>query len=359
MPLLAAATKLMDTDELRPAARKALGDFVRDIARWRSLLTTMAPAELTGLILDESGYTAMWKADPAPDAAGRLENLKELLRAIEAFDSIAGFLEHIALVMDAASENAEDMVTIMTLHAAKGLEYNTVFLPGWEEGLFPHQKALDETGPAGLEEERRLAYVGITRAKKSLTICHAANRRVHGQWQQNAPSRFLDELPPQLLERRQSFNSGQGGQAGQLSGYRGSGGSGGWGRSSYGGGGGGGNSGGGWGRGGSTGRSGAGAAGKPSAEPQSYARQLLIQNRDNTYTTPQPPPMRRVASANAVSGTISGTISGSVNGIGIGSRVRHKMFGDGTITAVDGTKLEVRFDRIGHKKVMASFVTTI
>jgi DNA helicase-2/ATP-dependent DNA helicase PcrA len=297
----------------------------------------------------------MWKADPAPDAAGRLENLKELLRAIEAFDSIAGFLEHIALVMDAASENAEDMVTIMTLHAAKGLEYNTVFLPGWEEGLFPHQKALDETGPAGLEEERRLAYVGITRAKKSLTICHAANRRVHGQWQQNAPSRFLDELPPQLLERRQSFNGGQGGQAGQLSGYRGGGGSGGWGRSSYGGG----NSGGGWGRGGSTGRSGAGAAGKPSAEPQSYARQLLIQNRDNTYTPPQPPPMRRVASANAVSGTISGTISGSVNGIGIGSRVRHKMFGDGTITAVDGTKLEVRFDRIGHKKVMASFVTTI
>ena len=359
MPLLAAATKLMDTDELRPAARKALGDFVRDIARWRSLLTTIPPAELTGLILDESGYTAMWKADPAPDAAGRLENLKELLRAIEAFDSIAGFLEHIALVMDAASENAEDMVTIMTLHAAKGLEYNTVFLPGWEEGLFPHQKALDETGPAGLEEERRLAYVGITRAKKSLTICHAANRRVHGQWQQNAPSRFLDELPPQLLERRQSFNGGQGGQAGQLSGYRGSGGSGGWGRSSYGGGGGGGNSGGGWGRGGSTGRSGAGAAGKPSAEPQSYARQLLIQNRDNTYTPPQPPPMRRVASANAVSGTISGTISGSVNGIGIGSRVRHKMFGDGTITAVDGTKLEVRFDRIGHKKVMASFVTTI
>jgi DNA helicase-2/ATP-dependent DNA helicase PcrA len=240
-----------------PPPAKLLGDFVRDIARWRSLLTTMPPAELTGLILDESGYTAMWKADPAPDAAGRLENLKELLRAVEAFDSIAGFLEHIALVMDAASENAEDMVTIMTLHAAKGLEYNIVFLPGWEEGLFPHQKALDETGPAGLEEERRLAYVGITRAK-ILTISHAANRRVHGQWQQNAPSRFLDELPPQLLERRQSFQGGQGG-GGQLSGYRGGGGSGGWGgRSSYGGGGGNSGGSGGWGRGGGSGRSGAG-----------------------------------------------------------------------------------------------------
>ena len=151
-------------------------------------------------MLDESGYTEMWQKDRSADAAGRLENLKELVRSMEDFENLQGFLEHISLVMDNEKAAAEDAVSIMTLHSAKGLEFDTVFLPGWEEGVFPNQRTLDETGRAGLEEERRLAHVGITRARRRAKIYFATNRRMHGLWQTNIPSRFLDELPEDNVE---------------------------------------------------------------------------------------------------------------------------------------------------------------
>jgi DNA helicase-2/ATP-dependent DNA helicase PcrA len=196
IPMLAAAGELVLTDDLKPKVRTSLRGLSDNFARWRDLLASMNHVELAGLILEESGYTDMWKQDRSADAEGRLENLKELLRSMEDYDSLPAFLEHIALVMDQEAESEVDKVNIMTLHAAKGLEFDTVFLPGWEEGLFPHQRALDEGGRAGLEEERRLAYVGITRARKKASIWFATNRRVHGTWQSSIPSRFLDELPP-------------------------------------------------------------------------------------------------------------------------------------------------------------------
>jgi DNA helicase-2/ATP-dependent DNA helicase PcrA len=152
-------------------------------------------------MLDESGYTDMWKQDKSPEAPGRLENLKELVRALSEFETLAGFLDHVSLVME-NEENAEgDRLTLMTLHAAKGLEFDTVFLPGWEEGLFPSQRTMDENGAKGLEEERRLAYVGLTRARKRAIVSHAANRRIYANWQSSIPSRFIEELPDALVER--------------------------------------------------------------------------------------------------------------------------------------------------------------
>ncbi len=190
-----AAQILIGTDEVKAAARRSLGGFFTDLARWRSLADTMAHPELAAQVLDESGYTAMWQADKSPDAPGRLENLKELVVAMAEFDSLAGFLEHVSLVMENTADTAGEMVSLMTLHGAKGLEFDNVFLPGWEEGLFPHQRAMDEGGLKGLEEERRLAYVGLTRARRRAYVSYAANRRVHGQWQTALPSRFIAELP--------------------------------------------------------------------------------------------------------------------------------------------------------------------
>ena len=160
----------------------------------------MPHTELAEIVLDETGYTEMWQKDKRADAAGRLENLKELVRSMQDFENLAGFLEHISLVMDRDSAEGEQAVNIMTLHSAKGLEFDTVFLPGWEEGLFPHQRSLDESGRAGLEEERRLAHVGLTRARKRAKIYFATNRRIHGMWTSTMPSRFLDELPEAHVE---------------------------------------------------------------------------------------------------------------------------------------------------------------
>ena len=215
IPMLAAAADIVETDELKPKARKALFDVVADFRRWQTLLETMPHTELAEQVLDESGYTAMWQNDKSAEAPGRLENLKELVRSMEAFESMRSFLEHVSLVMD-TEQNAEmDAVSIMTLHSAKGLEFETVFLPGWEEGLFPHQRALDEGGRSGLEEERRLAYVGLTRAKRRCHIWFVSNRRIHGLWQSTLPSRFLDELPEshvEVAEVEQSYGGyGRGG----------------------------------------------------------------------------------------------------------------------------------------------------
>ncbi len=160
-----------------------------------SLAETLSHPELAAQLLDESGYTAMWQADKSPDAPGRLENLKELVAAMAEFENLAGFLDHVSLVMENTADTSGEMVSLMTLHGAKGLEFDIVFLPGWEEGLFPHQRAMDESGLKGLEEERRLAYVGLTRARRRAYVSYAANRRIHGQWQSALPSRFIAELP--------------------------------------------------------------------------------------------------------------------------------------------------------------------
>ncbi|NFV81835.1 ATP-dependent helicase [Magnetospirillum aberrantis] len=202
LSLFEAARLVVETDEMKPKPRKALAGFCDDMLRWRERMATLSHGELAQVVLDESGYTTMWQNDKSPEAPGRLENLKELVRALADFDSLQGFLEHVALVMENDERSDVDKVTIMTLHGAKGLEFDSVFLPGWEEGVFPHQRAMDEGGNPGLEEERRLAYVGLTRARRRVLVTFAANRRIYNQWQAALPSRFLEELPDSHVERQ-------------------------------------------------------------------------------------------------------------------------------------------------------------
>ncbi len=201
IPLAAAAAQLIDQGGLRGKPREAVGDLLRGFIRWRDLLAREGHVITLATLLDESGYMRMWQQDKSAEAPGRLDNLKELVRALAEFDTLAGFLDHVSLVME-NEENAEgDRVSLMTLHAAKGLEFDTVFLPGWEEGLFPSQRTMDESGAKGLEEERRLAYVGLTRARRRAIISHAANRRIYANWQSSIPSRFIAELPDAQVER--------------------------------------------------------------------------------------------------------------------------------------------------------------
>ncbi|WP_456664075.1 ATP-dependent helicase [Bradyrhizobium sp. LB13.1] len=204
IPLFEAARAVVETDELKPKARGSLREVVAQFDRWRAQREVTAHTDLAQIVLDESGYTEMWQKDRSADAAGRLENLKELVRSMEEFENLQGFLEHISLVMDRDSGADEDAVSLMTLHSAKGLEFDNVFLPGWEEGLFPSQRTLDEQGRAGLEEERRLGHVGITRARRRAKIYFATNRRIHGTWSTTIPSRFLDELPAANVEITES-----------------------------------------------------------------------------------------------------------------------------------------------------------
>lgn len=334
IPMLAAATDIIETDELKPKARKGLFDVVADFRRWQGLLETTVHTELAEQILDESGYTAMWQNDKSAEAPGRLENLKELIRSMEAFESLRGFLEHVSLVMDAEQNENLDAVSIMTLHSAKGLEFDTVFLPGWEEGLFPHQRALDEGGRSGLEEERRLAYVGITRAKHRCHIWFVSNRRIHGLWQSTLPSRFLDELPithVDVAESEQSY--------------------GGYGRGGY------------------------GQSRFDKADPF-----------QNTYSTPgwkRAQQNRSDAtrdnwgsrSGHAVerigygeSGPRSRTIDGELvakststepSRFTVGDRVFHMKFGNGNISAIEGNKLTIDFDKAGQKRVLDGFVEKV
>ncbi len=200
VPLIEAARDLIAGDKLTRAARNALGGFIAALDRWRAEAERLPHTDIAQIVLDESGYTGMWQAEKTPDAPGRLENLKELVVAMAEFENLGGFLEHVSLVMDNAADSAGDMVNLMTLHSAKGLEFDTVFLPGWEEGVFPSLRAIEESGLNGLEEERRLAYVGLTRARRRAFISFAANRQIHGKWQSAARSRFITELPDEHIE---------------------------------------------------------------------------------------------------------------------------------------------------------------
>jgi DNA helicase-2/ATP-dependent DNA helicase PcrA len=303
-PLLAAAFDLIDTDELRPAARTSLTEFIRDIKRWRDAVAKMHHADLAKAVLDESGYTRMWQLDKSPDAEGRLENLTELVNAMQEFDSLAGFLEHIALVMDGDTEAENGEVTLMTLHAAKGLEFDTIFMPGWEEGIFPSQRTIDENGAVGLEEERRLAYVGITRARKLVHISYAGSRRIHGQWQSAIPSRFLQELPSESIiednvHGMQAMGSG-------------------------------------------------------------FGRATPAELADASHfggTSGYGPGWRRMAARQQQGSDPSFTAQDSGTAFVIGDRVFHQKFGMGNVIIVDGDKLEIAFDRAGHKKVVSGFVS--
>ena len=195
VPLSIAAARLVETGGLKGKLKDAIGGLLRDMIRWREILVKDGHVVTVATMLDESGYTDMWKQDKSAEAPGRLENLKELVRALADFETLAGFLDHVALVMDNEERDDTAKVNLMTLHGAKGLEFDTVFLPGWEEGVFPNQRSLDESGNKGLEEERRLAYVGLTRARKRVVVSHASNRRIYANWQSSIPSRFLEELP--------------------------------------------------------------------------------------------------------------------------------------------------------------------
>jgi DNA helicase-2/ATP-dependent DNA helicase PcrA len=314
-PLFHGARALLETEELKPQARKPLAALIQSFERWRGLLNSMHHTEVAQIILDESGYTAMWQEDKSPQAPTRLENLKELIRFMEEFDTLGAFLEHVSLVMDADQASDGDRVSVMTLHAAKGLEFDTVFLPGWEEGLFPHQRSLDESGLAGLEEERRLAYVGITRAKKRAHISFAQNRRVHGLWQTAVPSRFVDELPDAHVDAVQ--DAGSMGQYSHGPGFSDA-----------------------W-----SGRMNAGYSSPGWQRAQSY-----YQAQETS-----PKPKRRAGPV--IEGELVASSSADAIGFATGERVFHDKFGYGQIAEIDGNKLTVDFDKAGRKRVVASFVT--
>ncbi len=360
VPLAEAARLLSSTDEMKPKPRGSLRELMASFERWRGKKDQIPHTELAEIVLDESGYTEMWQKDRSADAAGRLENLKELVRSMEEFENLAGFLEHISLVMDTDRGEAEQAVNIMTLHSAKGLEFDTVFLPGWEEGLFPHQRSLDDQGRAGLEEERRLAHVGLTRARKRAKIYFASNRRIHGLWSTNVPSRFLDELPPEHVEVKEAAG-GTGGFG--MSGY---------GPNSYGasrfdemGAFGSSYSTPGWQRAQKTrearkGKGGFNESGAPRYVPDGVfddardddAGAEPIGSRASATSSPRRAPL-------TIEGELVAKSTGATSSFRVGERVFHQKFGNGNVVAVDGNKLTIRFDKAGEKRVVDSFVERV
>lgn len=295
MSLYTSLIDLTQTDELKPKVRGTLMKLVDDFERWQSRVSDTHHGELAKIILDESGYTAMWQGDKSPEAPGRLENLKELVSGMEEFESLPSFLEHVALVMENTENTIGPMITIMTLHGAKGLEFDCTFLPGWEEGLFPSQRSMDENGLKGLEEERRLAYVGITRARKRSYISYAANRRMYGSWINAIPSRFIDELPDDHIEVQAEeglYGNAVRSQYWDSSGFN-----------------------------------------KESVRQTNFieGRARRVEAREESYISEAA--FRR------------------------GDHVSHGSFGDGVIINVEGNKLDVAFSTGGTKRVLDSFVT--
>jgi DNA helicase-2/ATP-dependent DNA helicase PcrA len=309
-----AAADLAFSDELAPRTRTALANFMRDLERWRGQIDNTHHARLTETILEESGYVDALRLDKGPTSQTRLENLKELVQSMGAFESLSAYLEHVSLVMDLDRGAGEDAVQIMTLHSAKGLEFPLVFLPGWEEGVFPSQRSLDESGAKGLEEERRLAYVGITRAREEARITFAANRQVYGRWTSQLPSRFIDELPAANVEASSEtgyYGQGPGLRDGPTR----------WDETNYG--------------------SGYDSPGWRRAQARGYAggppgRTQVIEGEGRLVAMSDP---------------------GSASAYARGDRVFHQKFGYGRVTAVEGNKLTVAFDNAGEKRVIDSFLT--
>ena len=309
----AAAFDLVRSDELPARARTALGNFLRDMERWRGQIDALPHARLTETILDESGYVDALRLDKGPTSQTRLENLKELVQSMGAFDTLSAYLEHVSLVMDLDRGAGDDAVQIMTLHSAKGLEFPLVFLPGWEEGVFPSQRSLDENGDRGLEEERRLAYVGLTRAREEARISFVANRQVYGRWTSQLPSRFVDELPLANVEAASETGYYGGGPGLRETASR-------WDETHYG--------------------SGYDSPGWKRAHSRGYAggppgRSAAIEGEGRLVAISDP----AVASVYAR-----------------GDRVFHQKFGYGAVTAVEGNKLTVAFEHAGEKRVIDSFL---
>lgn len=303
--LEASSRQMIRTDEIRGKARTSLRAFLLDIDRWRAQMASLHHTELTEKILDESGYTQMWRDDKTPKGEGRLENLKEFVQAMAEFETLEAYLEHVSLVLDSETAETDDKISLMTLHAAKGLEFPLVFLPGWEDGTFPSQKSLDENGTAGLEEERRLAYVGLTRARERAEIYFAANRQVYGQWNSSIPSRFIDELPPEHVDAKSE------------TGYFGHG-----------------------------------------------VSERFFDGFSHGFTRPDSPGWKRyrknIVKPRTIDGVAQRKDAGSAESVFVpGERIFHQKFGYGHIRNVDGNKLEVGFEKAGTKKVLDGFVEKV
>ncbi|WP_446532527.1 ATP-dependent helicase [Qipengyuania marincola] len=315
MPLAAASLDLADSDELPARARNTLTGLLAQFVHWREQAEKVTPSELLRLVVAESGYEEMLQKDRSAESAGRLENLSELARAMEDYESLTDFLEHVSLVMDNDARDDGEKLTIMTMHAAKGLEFDHVFLPGWEEGVFPSQRALDEGGLASLEEERRLAYVAITRAKRRCSIFHAANRRIYGQWTSSIPSRFIDELPEETIERETTMTGG-------ASLWR--------------------------------------ANWTETEDPFAH----VSTSRPDRSTARGPGWQRALSSGYdatpkriAEPGRSAASFAAKPRSdIAIGARVFHDKFGYGTVTDQEGNKLAIEFEKAGEKRVLDSFV---
>jgi DNA helicase-2/ATP-dependent DNA helicase PcrA len=336
LPLFEAARAVVETDELKPKARGSLRDLLTSFERWRAQAEVTSHTELAETVLDESGYTEMWQKDRSADAAGRLENLKELVRSMEEFENLQGFLEHISLVMDRDGGAEEEAVSLMTLHSAKGLEFDNVFLPGWEEGLFPSQRTLDEQGRAGLEEERRLAHVGLTRARRRAKIYFATNRRIHGTWSTTIPSRFLDELPAHNVEITESKGgSGWGGAGGygtsrfdNLESFGSSYSTPGWQRAQA-------------------------NRARGSGGRQNYG----FEERQSSYGSRDAGGFAKAKRAPLViEGELIAKSTGTTSDFNLDDRVFHQKFGYGHVVKIDGNKLTIAFEKAGEKKVVDSFV---
>lgn len=296
LTLLEALRHLIQNAGFKGKLLLTLQSFLMHYDNWRGAAKDIPHTDLAERVLEESGYIAMWQSEKSPDAAGRLENLKELINAMAEFDTLQGFLEHVSLVMEAAEGDRQEQVTLMTLHAAKGLEFDVVFLPGWEEEIFPSRRSLEENGMKGLEEERRLAYVGITRARKRATISHVANRFIHGSWTNSIPSRFIAELPKAHIAEH-----AQGGMFRSM----------------------------------------------PSSMPSRMGRTQPFDNKDYHYPSRKQPQV--------IEGRAK-VIEAPSSSFRKGTRVFHQKFGYGTVLVAEGQKLEVAFDQSDTKRIMADFV---
>ena len=320
--LMEGAQILLNDGGLSGKGAIELAQLLDGIAQWseQMRLGLANHVELAEIILDESGYTAYWQNDKTPEGPGRLENLKELVKALEGFENLQGFLEHVSLIMDNEQEADGSKISIMTLHGAKGLEFPMVFLPGWEDGLFPSQRSMDESGTKGLEEERRLAYVGITRAEEVCTISFAANRRVYGQWQSALPSRFIDELPGEHVDVLTPPGLYGGGY----------------------------------------GAAGISESANPVAQDMSGSDIFERASKADVYNSPgwrrlQQRGRKQEISEPLMQKNITIDLA-AISSFGLGDRVFHLKFGYGEVMNIEGDKLDIEFDKAGSKKVVAQYI---